>query len=133
MMSGTTSQFSHANQRPVRPKPGHDLVEDQQDPVPVADLADRLQVAGRRRDDPVRPGHGLEDHGGDGVRALVLEDLLEVRRSRADRARIGMARRAAIRVRVEHPHDAAHPRLVRPATRIAGEQIEPCVAPWYER
>ena len=29
------------------PEAGHDLVEDQQDPVPVADLAHGLQVAGR--------------------------------------------------------------------------------------
>ena len=33
---------------------GHHLVEDQQDPVAVADLADRLEVAVGRRDDPVR-------------------------------------------------------------------------------
>ena len=85
---------------------GHHLVEDQQDPVAVADLADRLQVAVGRQDDPVRPGDRLEDDRRDRVRALVLEDLLEVRRARADRARIGVARRAAVRVRVEHPHDA---------------------------
>ena len=42
-------------------------------------------------------------------------------RSRADRARIGMARGAAIRIRIEHPHDAAHTRLVRPPSRIARE------------
>jgi hypothetical protein len=41
MMSGTTSQFSQANHLPVRPKPGHDLVEDEHDPVPVAHLAHR--------------------------------------------------------------------------------------------
>ena len=99
----------------------HDLVEDQEDPVPVADLADRLQVARRRRDDPVRAGHGLEDHRGDRVGALVLEDLLEVRRAGADRARIRVAGGTAVGVRVEHPHDAAHPRLVRPASRVAGE------------
>ena len=45
--------------------------------MPVANLADRLQVAVGRDDDPVRPGHGLEDHGRDGVRPFVLEDLLE--------------------------------------------------------
>ncbi len=97
----------------------HDLVENQEDPVPVADLADRLQIARRWRDDPVRAGHGLEDHRGDRVRALVLEDLLEVRRARADRARIRVTGRTAVRVRIEHPNDAAHPRLVRPASRVA--------------
>ena len=45
--------------------------------------------------------------------ALVLEDLLEVRRARADRARIGMAGRAAVRVRVEHAHDARDARARR--------------------
>ena len=48
--------------------------------MPVAGLADRLQIPVRGRDDPVRPRHRLEDHRGDGVRFLVLEDLLEVRR-----------------------------------------------------
>ena len=45
----------------------------------------------------------------------------EVRRARADGARIRAPRRAAIRVRIEHPHDAPHPGLVRPAPRIARE------------
>ena len=63
-------------------EPGHHLVEDQQDPVPVAGLADRLQVAVGRDDDPVRADDRLEDDGGDRVRALVLEDLLQVRRAR---------------------------------------------------
>ena len=90
--------------------------------MPVADLADRLQVAVGRDDDPVRPGDRLEDHGGDGVRALVLEDLLEVRRAGADRARVGMAGRAAVGVRVEHAHDAGEAGLGGPAARVAGER-----------
>ena len=85
----------------------------------VADLAHRLEVTGRRRDDAVRPGHGLEDHGGDVLRPFVLEDLLEVRRARADRARIGMPRRAAVRVRVEHADHPGNARLGGPAAWIA--------------
>ena len=100
----------------------HHLVEDEQDPVAVAHLADRLEVAVRRRDDAVRPGHGLQEHRGDGLRPLVLEDLLEVRRARADRARIGMPGGAAVRVRVEHADDAGHPGLVRPPPRVAGQR-----------
>ena len=109
---------------------GHHLVQDQQDSVPVAGLSDRLQVAVGRDDDPVRADDGLEDDGGDRVCALVLEDLLEVRRAGADRARIGMAGRAAVRVRVEHAHDARQSRLGVPAARIAGERDRSPVAPW---
>ena len=90
--------------------------------MPVARLADRLEVAVGRDDDPVRADDRLEDHRGDGVRALVLEDLLEVRRARADRARIRMAGGAAVGVGVEHPHDARQPGLGVPAARVAGER-----------
>ena len=100
----------------------HHLVDDQKDPVFVARLANRLQVAIGRDDDPVRPRHGLEDHGGDRVCAFVLQELLEVRCPRADWARIGVSRRAAIRIRVEHPHDAGNPRLGRPAAGVARER-----------
>ena len=103
------------------PEPGHHLVEDEDDAVPVADLADRLEVAVRRDDDAVRPRDRLQDHRGDVLRALVLEDLLEVRCAGADRARIGMADGAAVRVGVEHPDDARDAGLDRPAARIAGE------------
>ena len=54
--------------------------------------------------------------------ALVLEDLLEMRCAGADGARIGMADRAAIRVRVEHADDARDAGLDGPAARIAGER-----------
>src|SRR5439155_14812713 len=97
------------------------LVADQEDPVPVADLTDRLQVAGRGRDDAVRAGDGLEDYCRDVLRPFVPEDLLEMRRAGANRARIGVAGRAAVRVRVEHAGDAGDPRLCRPAARVARE------------
>ena len=90
MMSGTTSQCSQANQRPVRPKPGHHLVEDEQDAVPVADLADGGEVARRRHEHAVGAGDGLEDHRGDGLRALVLQDLLQVRTAGGDGAVAGV-------------------------------------------
>ena len=54
--------------------------------------------------------------------AFVLEDLLEVRRAGADGARIGMAGGAAVRVGVEHPHDAGDAGLGGPAARVAGER-----------
>ena len=55
-------------------------------------------------------------------RPLVLEDLLEVRRAGADRARIRMPCGAAVRVRVEDPHDTGHPGLGVPAPRISGRR-----------
>ena len=91
----------------------------------VARLADRLQVPVRRNDHPVRTGDRLENHGGDRLRPLVHEDLLEVRPARADGARLRMAGRAAIRVGVEHPHDAGEARLGGPAARIAGQRDRP--------
>ncbi len=100
----------------------HHLVEDEQDPVAVAHVADRLEVAVRGRNDAVRPRHRLHEHRGDGLRPLVLEDLLEVRRARADGTGVRMPRGAAIGVRVEHADDARHPGLVRPPARIAGER-----------
>ena len=111
------------------PEARHHLVEHEQDPVPVAHLADRLEIAVRRRYDAVRPGHGLEDHGRDRVGALVLEDLLEMRCARADRARIRVPGGAAVRVGVEHSHDPGHARLVRPAARVAGERDRPMRRP----
>ena len=88
----------------------------------VAGLADRLQIAVRRHDQPIRPDDRLHDHGGDRLRVLVLEDLLKVRRARADRARVGMTGRAAVRVGVEHADDAGDAGLGRPAPRIAGQR-----------
>ena len=79
MRSGTTSQWSTANQRPGAPEAGHHLVGDHEDPVPVADLAHALQVPVGRDEDAVRAGHRLEDEGRDGLRPLELDDLLEVR------------------------------------------------------
>ena len=90
--------------------------------MPVAGLADRLQIAVGRDDDAVRADDRLEDDGGDGMRPLVLEDLLEVRPARADGARIGMAGGAAVGVGVEHPHDARDAGLRMPAPRVARER-----------
>ena len=68
MMSGHDVPVLAREPAPGAAEAGHDLVEDQQDAVPVADLADRLEIAVGRRDDPVRPRHRLEDHRGDRVR-----------------------------------------------------------------
>src|SRR5512132_3335165 len=93
--------------------------------MPVADLADRLQVAVGRDDDPVRADDRLEDDRCDVLWAFVLEDLLEVRAAGADRTRIRMARGAAVRVGVQHADDPGDPRLGGPAPRVAGERDRP--------
>ena len=101
---------------------GHHFVEDEQDPVAVAHLADRAQVALRRHDDAVRARDRLEDDGSDSLRVLVGEHLLEVRSARADRARIGVARRTAVLVRIQEPDDPRDPRLGGPAPSVAGQR-----------
>ena len=101
---------------------GHHLVENEQDAVAVAHLADRAQVAVRRHDDPVRARDRLEDDGGDGFRVLVGEDLLEVRSARADGARIRVAGGTAVLVRIQEPDDSRDPRLGGPAPRVAGQE-----------
>ena len=110
---------------PGAPEPRHHLVEDQQDAVPVADLAHALEVAVRRDDDAVRAGDGLEDDRRNGVGALVLENLLEVRCAGAHRARVGVPGGAAVGVRVERAHDAGHARFDGPATGVAGQRDGP--------
>ena len=55
------------------PEPGDHLVEDEEDPVPVADLAQPLQVSARRDEHPTRAGHRFDDHRGD-VRGIVERD-----------------------------------------------------------
>src|SRR6516225_10197268 len=62
-------------QRPGAAHAAHDLVEDQENAVPVADAADRLEIAGHRRH---RAHGGADDrlgHEGDDVLAAELLDL----------------------------------------------------------
>ena len=56
---------------------GDDLVEDQQDAVLVADRAQPLQIALRRRQHRGRARHRLDDHGGDGGVAVQRDDALQ--------------------------------------------------------
>ena len=64
---------------PGAAKAGHDLVADQQDPVAVAQRSDALEVALGRDDHAVGSCNGLEQDGGDRLRAFERNDLLEVR------------------------------------------------------
>ena len=57
---------------------GDDLVEDEQDAVLVADLAQALEIALRRRQNAGGAGHGLDDHGGDGGGVVERDDALQL-------------------------------------------------------
>jgi hypothetical protein len=63
---------------PRSPKPGHDLISDEQDPVVITQGPHALQVAFRRNNDPISAGHRFEKHCCDGLRAFILDDLLQV-------------------------------------------------------
>ncbi len=45
--------------------------------MPVTDLADPLEVAGRRREAATRVLHRLQEDGGDGVRTFELDRFLD--------------------------------------------------------
>ena len=60
-------------------EPRHHFVEDEQDAVAVADLTDGGEVAGGGTSTPLAPVTVSRISRGDGLRPLVLEDLLEVR------------------------------------------------------
>ncbi|VTQ25430.1 Uncharacterised protein [Pseudomonas aeruginosa] len=77
---------------------GDHLVEDQQDVVLVADLAQALQVADRRYQYAGGAGHRLDDHRGD-VRGVVQFDQLEQLVGQLDAAGLG------------HPAGERHARL----------------------
>jgi hypothetical protein len=100
------------------PEARHHLVGDQQDAVPLAQLADALQVPRRRDEHAVRPGHRLEDERGDRGRTLELDRLLEGRQ-RAVGVVLGLERSV---VRIQDVHDAAEAGLVRPPARVTGER-----------
>ena len=63
--------------RAEAPEAGDDLVEDQQDAVFVADLAQALEIALGRRQDAGRARHRLDDHRGDGRGVVQGDDALE--------------------------------------------------------
>ena len=59
-----------ANGEPQPPEAGDHLVEDQQDAVRGGDFPQPLQIADRGHQHARRAGHGLDDHRGDGLRAV---------------------------------------------------------------
>ena len=59
--SGSTPECSTAKKRPGAGEPGLHLVDDEEDAVAVADLAQALQELGRRRDEAAFALDGLDD------------------------------------------------------------------------
>ena len=111
----------HGEPASAAPETGHHLVAHHQDPVPVAQVTDALEVAVGRDEDPVRPHDRLEEDRRDRVRALVADDILETLE------RLGRGQRLlltpAMRVRVaDHTHETW---FVRPPARIAGQRHGP--------
>jgi len=97
---------------------GHDLVDDEEDAVPVAERAEPLEVAGRRDDEPGRPDDRLEEDRGDVLRPLVPDDLLDVRERLLD----VVAEERPVRVGVEEVDDAGDAGLGGPAAVVAAER-----------
>ena len=93
------------------------LVADQQHVVLVADLADPLEVAGRRREAAAGVLHRLEEDRGDRVGALLLDRDGDLVGGPAAEG-LGVVAveqaavlRGAVEVRVRHPEGAGHQRL----------------------
>ena len=88
------------------------LVGDEQHVVLVADLADPLEVAGRRREAAAGVLHRLEEDGGDGVGALELDGLLDaVGGPAAERLEVVAVLGRAVEVGVRHLVGAGDERL----------------------
>ncbi len=54
------------------------LVEDQDNAVPVANLAQAPEIADRRHEHPRRSRHRLDDHRGDRLGAVQIDEALEI-------------------------------------------------------
>ena len=103
IMSGMTPNFSARERRAESAEAGDDFVEDEQDAVAVADLANALEIALRRNEHAGRTGDGLDDDRGDRVDApcfatIVLERVGELGAVRRLSARERVAREV-VRVR----------------------------------
>ena len=101
---------------------GHDLVDDQQDAVLVAELAQALHVALRRDDDAVGPHDRLHDDGGHALGVVVHELFLEHGQGLLPALLLVLgAERVAVGVGAEEVHHAGDARLGGPAARVAGQ------------
>ena len=72
---GHVAEVVAGEHRPDPAERADHLVGNQQHVVLVADLANPLEIAGRRRDGAAGVLHRFQEHRGDGVRALELDRL----------------------------------------------------------
>ncbi len=113
-------------------EPGLHLVDDEHDPVIVAEAADSGDELGRRDDEASLALNRFEDDRGDGLRGDDGRERALQRRER------GLARDAAVLVRERHPVDLGRegpePGLVRVHLRGEGEREQrPAVEAALER
>jgi hypothetical protein len=78
IMSGVTPNSCAANAAPVRPKARDDFVEDEQDAVLVADLAQPLEVTLRRQHHAGGTGNGLDDDSRNRRRIVQRHQAFEI-------------------------------------------------------
>ncbi len=103
---------------PRTPETRHHLVRDHQNAVPIAELADALDVAVRWNQDAVGADDGLEEDGRDGVRSLVTDHVLETLKAFCHGSRFVLT--PAMRIGI--PDNADESGFRRPAAWIAGQR-----------
>jgi len=79
------------------------------------------QITFGRRQNAVCSGHGFDHHGRDGVRTLVLDDLLEIDEIVACDLLLGLPEREVVGPRIHHMDVARTTGLVGPPPGIPGE------------
>ena len=75
---GRDAEALRCEGRAHAPEAGNHLVEDEQDAVPVADFAQPLQIALRRRIDADGTGDRLDDDRRDGRGIVQIDDPLKL-------------------------------------------------------
>ncbi len=104
------------------PEPGHDLVQDEDDPVLVAYLTHPGQIARRRHHDPRRARDRLQDDRGDRRRPLEGDRRLQVLQRPGALLLLGLGVEAgAVEVGRPEVHDPGGGAVGGPAARVAGE------------
>src|SRR5262249_47015802 len=99
----------------------HHLVENEQDAVAIAQLANAGQITVGGNDDPVRAGYRFHHDRRDVLWPFILDHLFHVAQALERAGRLIAAKPAAIVVRIEHAADSRNPRLGPEAARIPGQ------------